>query len=349
MPRADPARVRRGLAALVMLAGSCSTLPSAMGQPSGESPARVVLFANEASESLLGRVAAELRSLGFEVVSVSAGSSDDASVKSLPQLEAVARSSDALAAVQVVAVDGAVDLWIVNVDTHEMVVRRVVSADPAVAALRSVETLRASLIDLLALAPRTPEAHVSRERPQLAIPPVMDRRDTDHFDVELGLGPALGTEAFDASWHVMGAFTWMWAARWGAHALGLAPLTSSQVTGTEGHASITFGLLGGGLTWQPLAESSWTPYISGGLAGALLYSRGAPTAGFTGYSHYTPVACPYVRAGARFFRAGPWRIHLSLLAGMSAPKPVLLFVDRRAGTWGRPLLMSALGVDFSWP
>jgi hypothetical protein len=88
-----------------------------MAQPSGGSAARVVLCANEASESLLGRVAAELRSLGFEVVSVSAGSSDDEAVKSLPQLEAVARSSDALAAVQVVAVDGAVDLWIVNVDT----------------------------------------------------------------------------------------------------------------------------------------------------------------------------------------------------------------------------------------
>jgi hypothetical protein len=307
------------------------------------------LLANEASESLLGRVAAELRSLGFEVVSVNASVSSEDAVKSLTQLEAVARSSDALAAVQVVAVDGAVDLLIVNVRTHETVVRRVVSADPAIAALRSVETLRASLIDLLALAPRAPEARVPRQPSKPATPPATGQRNQDRYGLELGLGPALGTGSFDPSWHALGAFRWMWSGSWGAHAIGVAPLTASRVNGGEGHASIRFGLLGAGLTWQPLEESWWTPYVGVGLAGALLHSQGAPTAGLTGYSHDTLVACPYLQAGARFLRAGPWRIHVSFLAGLSAPRPVVIFVDRTAGTWGRPLLMGSLGIDFGWP
>lgn len=343
MSRADPVTIGRGLAKAIFIAAFLSALSPARSKAAGEPVTRVVLLAKEPSESLPSRVSAELRSLGFEVVSVG----DDDATKSPTQLEAVARSSEALAAVRVVAVEGAVDLWIVNVRTHEIVVRRVVSPDPTVAALRSVEALRASLIDLLALAPKTSTPHVPREAAAevTGIPPLAKEHDASRLGFELALGPAHATEYFDPSWHALGAFRWMWSGHWGLHAVGVAPLSSSRVTGEEGYARITFGLLGGGLTWQPLAESWWTPYIGGGLAGALLHSRGVPSADFTGYSHFIFVACPYVRAGARFLRKGPWRIHFSLLAGISAPHPVLVFDGRTAGAWGRPLLLGTLGVE----
>src|SRR5687768_7680926 len=206
MSRVDPVTIGRGLAVATFIAAFLSVLSSAKGQLAGESATRVVLLAKEPSESLPSRVSAELRSLGFEVVSVD----DDDAVKSPAQLEAVAQSSDALAAVRVVGVKGAVDLWIVNVRTHEMVVRRVVSPDPTVAALRSVEALRASLIDLLALAPERPAPHVSRETPAKGTtpPPLARGQEASRLGFELALGPAFATEYFDPSWHALGAFRW---------------------------------------------------------------------------------------------------------------------------------------------
>ncbi len=346
MPSSDHAVVRRGLAA-ILTALLVASGPSARAQPASKAPSRVVLFAPATSGPLLSRVAAELRSLGFEVVSVT--ESDEEAVKSLPQLEAVAQSSDALAAVRVIPADGAVDLWIVNARTHEMVVRRVVAAEPAVAALRAVETLRANLIDLLALAPPPASPNVEAARETVTIPRAGERQQSGRFAFELGLGPAHTNDRTAPSWHALAGFRLMWSAHWGAHAIGVAPLTSSRVTGAEGAAQITFGLLGSGVAWQPLGESWWTPYVGGGLAGALLHSRGVPAPGFTGYSHYILVACPYLWGGARFFQNGPWRIRVSLLAGASVPRPVVVFEDRGAAAWGRPLLIGTLGVDFALP
>jgi hypothetical protein len=315
----------------------------------GGSPPRVVLFAKEPPDPLLRRVTAELHSLGFFVVTVP----DDETPKSAAQMETIAQSSDAVAAVRVAVGETSIDLWIVNLRTHEMVLRRVVSGkDPTVAALRSVEALRVSLVDLQALLPPPPEPEPEPPRPRearetLVVPPPPARRPALGF--ELGLGVASGSGGFSGSLHAVGQVEWMAGTHWAIHVLGVAPLMSSRVTANEGSAEVTFGLLGTGVTWQLLAPGPFTPYLGAGVAGVLLYTRGVPSAGFVGYSQVNLMAAPYLRAGSSFSLASGWRLSADLLAAASTPEPVVFFGDRRASAWGRPLLLGDLGIEITVP
>ena len=126
----------------------------AHGQEPRVNRSRLVLLGKDSDERLLTRVNAELTSLGFRVETVR----DDDSISTSLQMEGLAQNADAIASIRIVAADAAVDVWIVNRATHEMVLRRVPTGkDPAIAALRTVEVLRTSLIDLRALVPSSPE------------------------------------------------------------------------------------------------------------------------------------------------------------------------------------------------
>jgi len=322
---------------------------SAQAPPSNAASAspRVVLFTKDPLDPLVRRVAAELHSLGFDVVTAS----DDEAVKSAPQMEGIAQSSDAVAAVRVAIGDASIDLWIVNVRTHETVLRHVVSGkDATVAALRSVEALRVSLLDLQALMP-PPEPEVPRPQPEtrelIVAPPPPPRRAT--FGFELGLGAASGSGEFGASLHAVGQLQWMVATHWAVHVLGVAPLTSSRVTASEGLANVTFGVLGSGVTWQPVVSSPWIPYVGAGLGGVLLYTRGEASTGFVGYSQVNLTAAPYLRAGTSLAFAPAWRLSADLLAAASTPEPVVFFADRRASGWGRPFLLGTMGIELAVP
>jgi len=339
----SPVSTAVALAAALFLAPLSAPAQSAPGNTGSTLP-RVVLFAKDPLDPLVRRVVAELHSLGFDVVTTS----DDDAVKSAPQMEGIAQSSDAVAAVRVAIGDASIDLWIVNVRTHETVLRHVVSGkDATVAALRSVEALRVSLIDLQALVPPPPEPERPRPPPEthdvVAVPPPPPRRA--NFGLELGLGAASGMGGFGASMHAVAQVEWMAASHWGIHVLGVAPLMSSRVSASEGSAQVTFGILGSGITWQPIVSSPVMPHLGVGLSGILLYTRGVPSNGFVGYSQVDLAAAPYLRAGSSFALAPSWRLSADLLAAASFPEPVVYFADRKASSWGRPLLLGTLGIE----
>jgi hypothetical protein len=245
--------------------------------------------------------------------------------------------------------DASIDLWIVNVRTHEMVLRRVVPGkDPAVTALRSVEALRVSLIDLQALVPPPePEPPRPAEMRESVAPISLPTTRRATMGFELGLAGASGSGAFDPSLHVVAQVQWLLGTHWGIHAIGVAPLMSSHLTGTEGSAQVTFGVLGSGMTWQPLVSNPWTPYLGAGVAGVLLYTRGVPSPGFVGYSQVNLALLPYLRAGSFFSLSGAWRLAVDVLAAASTPEPVVYFENRRASAWGRPLLLGTLGIEIA--
>jgi hypothetical protein len=305
----------------------------------------VVLFSKDPPDPLVRRVGAELHSLGFDVVTAP----DDETPKSAAQMESTAQSSDALAAVRVAIGDTSVDLWIVNVRTHEMLLRRVAAGrDAAVTALRSVEALRVSLIDLQALLPPPPpepEPIAKQVEPRESIAPIAPPPRRNNFGFELGLAAATGTGGFDPSMHAVGQLQWLASAHWAAQVLGVAPITTSKVSAGEGSANVTFGILGAGATWQPLAPNVWTPYLGAGVAGVLLYTRGAPSPGFIGHSQVDLTAAPYLRAGSSFSLGPALRFTADLLGAVSAPEPVVYFDSRRASAWGRPLLLGTVGVE----
>src|SRR5450432_2162130 len=105
-----------GTAAALVAAFFLSAHPAAGQAPptSNGSPPRVVLFARDPTDSLVRRVAAELHSLGFDVITAS----DEDAARSSQQMESIAQSSDAVAAVRVAIGDAAIDLSVVNLRTH---------------------------------------------------------------------------------------------------------------------------------------------------------------------------------------------------------------------------------------
>jgi hypothetical protein len=326
-------------AALLVVSPASSQSPVSTG-----APARVVLFSKDPPDPLVRRVGAELHSLGFDVVTAP----DDETPKSAGQMESTAQSSDAVAAVRVAIGDTSVDLWIVNVRTHEMLLRRVAAGkDPAVTALRSVEALRVSLIDLQALLPPPPEPEpvTKLAEPHETIVPIVPVARRNNFGFELGLGAASGMGGFDPSMHAVGQVQWLASTHWSAQVLGVAPITSSKVSAGEGSAHVTFGVLGVGATWQPLAPNEWTPYLGAGVGGVLLYTRGAPSPGFVGHSQVDITAAPYARAGSSFAVGASLRLTADLLAAVAAPEPVVYFENRRASAWGRPLVLGTVGVE----
>jgi hypothetical protein len=153
--------------ALVVLGGQ--TTARAAGEP-------VALVVPESADELVReaatRLRAELRAAGFDVRELRAEEGTE------PDAQAAAVSPAPVATVAVVAEDGAAaaDIWVVDRATHRTVVRHVDVSSVArkraasVLAVRSVELLRASLIELFptskSLAEKKEEPKASPEGPE---------------------------------------------------------------------------------------------------------------------------------------------------------------------------------------
>ncbi len=339
----------RALLRALTLALACSG-GTARAQPVGaaaphqhEPPTRILLLAGAGEEPLRARVAAELRSLGFEVATAAA----EAATPPAPQLEARARALRASVAVQVSTSGSWLELWLVHPATHELVYRRIAAdPDPAVAAFRLLEILRGSLIDLQALAPPvvpTVRGEPPREReapsPELAA----GRRQP----ISLLLGSAVARPGGDAtaSWYALASLRLGLNSRLSLNAFALAPVSRSTMAGPEGHALVTTGLLGAGLGFQPFRERRITPSVGAGVAAVVLHTRGVPNPGFSGTTQLDFAAYPHLRLDVSAAISPLVRFRAELLGGTLAPRPVLLFVDRRAGAWGNALLLAGLGFE----
>jgi hypothetical protein len=120
------------------------------------------------------RLRAELLVVGFEL------ESGESEKEAIDPNELFARKQGATAAIRITrsSEGGAIDLWITDEVTHKIVARRVVEATPAALALRCVELLRASLLEIeMQAIPAPPEvkrfvAPVQKKPPA---PPVEER------------------------------------------------------------------------------------------------------------------------------------------------------------------------------
>jgi len=339
-----PVTMRRLPPAHWMLLGAIAFSSTAAA---GNSP-RIVFVGKQPADRVVKRVAAELGALGFEVLPAP----DVEESTSFVQMEAAARSFDAIAAVRMVSDDDGIDLYVINARTKETVIRRVTAgSDSTVTALRSSEALRATLVDLDALVPATPSspsvAAQPREREPEPAPPTAPRRAI--WGVEFALGAATALESSTMSWLVLGGVEWTPVPSIGVHAFAVGPVSSSSVEGSEGRASVSFGLFGLGIGLRPWPSTPWAPEVGAGLAAALVPTRGTAASGFAGHSQVDGAAVPYVCAGFGIHVSSSWRVRTDALAGWAFPRPVVWFADRRVAQWGAPLAALSLGIEYLAP
>ncbi|WP_437314677.1 hypothetical protein [Sorangium sp. So ce385] len=371
------ARAARGGAWTI---GLCLLLVASEARAAPPEPPRpkVVLIADRRTDAIMARVYAELATLGFTVVVVRG---DDASPLRGP-VEASAREEGAAAVVRVTEVQGGVDVSITHGATGESIQRAVMDDDPPTIAIRAVEFLRASLLEVRSPQPSrgeveaAPEARavVEAQRPPpaepapvAAAPPRVDGVSraprspastpgaTRSAPMTFGVGaaPAVlwsvggvpASPMLDVSGYAM-----IWS-RLGLSTFVQIPLASVSREGKEGtrHARVALAALGVRVRFDR-SDAEWQPSLGAGLAAAWLRveGEGRPPK-YVGASEDAFALAPYVRVGLSFAPTPYLRISEHLLAGVAVPRIVINAAGRAADTWGHPILGATLGLEVVLP
>jgi hypothetical protein len=325
-----------------VLAEASADTETAVARPSGLT--RVVLVASPGMEQLVVRFIAELGSLRLEVVRAP----DTEAVPSMAELERLAQGHAARVAVRVAKAGRAVDLWLVNPESHELIYRRVVAeGDPAVLVLRSLEILRGALVDLRAFAETPSPPSRPAVRPALPVPVPEPAAPAPPFWLGLSgalvaahAGRTLGGGASIALHRRLGS-------RFALHAEALAPINAWSVEGEGGTAKVRLGAATVAGIVTPWGEQTLTPGLGLGLGMVVLHTRGQAQAGFRGTSELNAAFFPHARLELGLGLSVWLRLRAALSAGFASPRPVLLFGQNRAESWLNPLLISSLGAEIA--
>ncbi|MEP7125630.1 MAG: hypothetical protein ABJE95_32165 [Byssovorax sp.] len=299
------------------------------------------------------RLVAELESLGFRAA-VLDPSTEPASRASL---EASARRAGAIAAIRAVPSERGVEVWIADRVTGKTVLRDLANdrgtpdLDDALA-LRVVELLRASLLEITLPTPSRGEVPATPEiREKMSVPEPAPSPPRSPPTLRLALAPGLllSPGGFGASASLTLGLDWMPSDHLGVCALAAIPLTSARISNAAGSADLTVVLAGGGARFLFLSpESAWSPSADVGLLAVSLHSAGIANAGFVASSPSAVTAAPFARLGLAFAPVPTLRLRADVLAGVVVPAVAINFAAREIATWGQPLVLSSVGVDFGW-
>jgi hypothetical protein len=337
-----PARARSiPMAAVVLLLLALSSRADA--EPTPHSPAKTILLVDAGDDLTSKRMTAELGALGFEVQTIQRplGGGGDA------EIELLSRTVEAVATIGIDRSSGEVRVWTVDHASGRILLRAVVAIeqDPAVVALRAVEALRTSLNDLQSLPPADTARARAPDAPDVDRPPAVAPRGPSALDVSLGPALAGSPGNSGVSWQGLVSLHWLLRPRWGVEAIGLVPITHASWTENEGSASLTFGLVAAEGHWRPLAMSWCLLDLGAGIGAALVHTEGSPSAGFSGRRNDTLVATPLVRMGYAVSIAWSLWLRADVASAVAIPRPIFAFADRKAGSWGQPLVFGSLGME----
>ena len=350
------------LGALLFALASASTSTSIADAAPAVGAPRIIVIAPTSDDPISLRLQAELRSLHFDVPEIAIAPDPP----SRAQLEDAARASEAVAAVRIVPSKTGVEVWIVDRITGKTVLREMVTSEGGTAskgatiALRVVELLRASLMELDATRPPQGEMETPpmiRELmapPRITAPPAaqtvtLPEPTPPAFSIELGPAAVLSPGGFGPSGGVSAALYYHPSEPFGVSLIAMIPVLPATVSGPEGATTARIGLVGGGLrgTWKP-AGSAWALSLGGGLAALWLHLDGQPIPGFVGTSKNLFSAAPYLRAGLGFTVIPRMRLRADALLGASLPPTLVRFGERLAAVWGVPFVAPTLGVELFW-
>jgi hypothetical protein len=320
---------------------------------------RVAIVRSSSSDRVLReattRIRAELLDAGFEVVEVDRAP-DEARTDPRAEVEDAtpAASSFATVAMNRAANGAFADVWISDHLTGKTVVRRLeVGAGPnatAVLAIRALELLRASLLEVAARSPPT-EAPIATPNdvmkwiaPALPPPPEAPLLQGNALGLGVlaldgalqgqnGIGLAVGPTV-----HVSHGF-----GPWFARVMLAAPIVGAQLHTATGSATIRQELAALAVGWasdpKPLGIDAWV-----GAGGFDLHTDGSAVAPYRGTSGGVVSFLGAAGVGG-LARVGP-RVALTadLTAILLDPEPIVVIAGKDAGKAGAPSVGASLGV-----
>lgn len=343
-------------AALGLLGQSVS---AAQGADQSAPLATIVLVADHPDASIVTLLRGELSALGLDVLSVNPGEQ----AISPRELAAVARAHVAIAAFQVFADRGQVEVWLTDRATGNVLLREVLvtqkqgvsETDESTVVARAVELLRASLLELdvggrrraakaaaSAAPPKQPEAPppvpaVERSRPGPRIETLAGFSElaaSTRIGAIPGIGLGLRVRPVPAFGFVARAYL---------------PLGTSEYERVEGRAQVKprWGALGLGL-YPGVAAAHLSAAFESGVGGLFVSSEGIAAPGYGADSKFTVDPVIFVNVGVRYDIWTHVGVSLGCLGGLGLRPTKIVFQDDTVAHYGRWLVLPLAAVEAAW-
>jgi len=307
---------------------------------------RVVVIEDPAETTILPRLRAELEGLDLDVRTVARPADEE-----LPRdLVESARQLGAVAAFRIIVEKDRADVWIADRLTGKVVLRELLprgaQIDGRLVALRAVELLRASLLEL----------ELPRAVPQGELPPspaLTERTgllpERERFSLAAGAAFLWSPGGCTPGWGVAASVGWRptWI---GVRLSGGSVLAPATLDRLEGRGDVTTRWLALEAFVQPRpARRSLRPRAGLGLAGLSTDLRGVAE-----FPHPTHEHTVYTLAPIASLDIG-WAVHrrARLALGVAYLRPLrgvdILIAGQSAGTYGRDIVLANLGLDVVLP
>ena len=314
-------------------------------------PKAVVMVVDPSALPLALRLRQEIESLGLIV------KWQLAERARLPSLEEQATNAAAVASIRIAPMGGGdVDMTIFDRVTGKTVSWKLVgasAADPAAGELiatRSVELLRASLVEMAARATAEPVT-ATPPNPNPPVAPEVTPGPESRESFSLLVGPSLlYSNDFRASVLVLSGLTWMPFSRAGLSVSVLTPVLPALLRRPEGEVELyaSFYRLGAVLeATSPQSRVSLRLTAAAGLGRLQLH--GVATPRYLSATETHLVACPSLGVTARVALASHAHVFVDASGSTAFPKTVIRLAGREATEWGRPALSAAVGLELSAP
>ena len=307
-----------------------------------------MLLVDPGVPALAHRLREEIEALGLDVELVPEQEPPE-------PLDARARAEGALAAIRITSSgSGAVEMTIVDRATGKIVSRRLAIStpnDPAAAELiatRTVELLRASLMELSAEHPSRGDVPVPAEVEALAPSPAEPAGEWG--TVSLGAGPALVYQPdFGFAPDAWLTLTLVTKSRVGVTAQLLLPLAHEELATSAGQVTLlaTQYRLGAVLEAGD-SDALLTGRFQAGLLLARLDLSGVAEEPYFVEDDALVAWGPWL-GGALLLRMTPnFGALLGVEGALGFPRTVIRSAGREVSTWGRPVCTGRAGLELSW-
>lgn len=321
--------------------------PALWARPShADSTVPRVLLVDPGSEPLTARLREEIESLGLEVIIVTESDPTE-------PLESRARLANAVGAIRITQRGpGSVEMTILDRATGKTVSRHLpiaTGADPAsseLVATRTVELLRASLMELEAPHPPRGDVAVTPEVRALAAPAAEPHAST----LSVAAGPALVTSpGLGVSVDIWVAFRLITESGLGASARVVAPGTGSELETAEGRVSaFAWQYRLGAVLEGPHLTRTLTPHFEAGATLVTLTTNGVASTPFRGVEQHSVAWGPWISADLRLEIVRPLSVLAAADIAFLFPETVLRSDGHEVATFGRPLAGANAGLEVAW-
>jgi len=308
----------------------------------GEERHKILVLLEQTSPAFLPRLRAELGSSGFGVAVVKPSTFPP----SRSEIEQLAQQEGATAGLSLIEAGSGMEIWVVDRITAKTVFREVILGlydpreAPEVIAIRVVETLRATLMEV-----EHPRATSIDTLPAQEIDVLANNRPS-RFGLGVGGGAAYSPGGLGPTAHLGLAVTWAVTSRFHLALDGLLTPGRARLRGPEGETSVGLYLAGGSLGfWLTDPAMPVRLRLGAGAWASFMTLSGEATAPYVSTQSQIITVIPHLDLGLRVSLTHRVGLSLGFSGGMSAPATSVHFAAREVATWGRPLLLSNLALE----